>query len=397
MAAKQARVLYQRMGLELGAQLAVGLAIVAGLATGMSNLSLGAWFLSLGVVVGLRFLLARAFAQANVSNAGMAGWHLAAVFGTLVTGVVWGLLGMAQIASPAALGTTLVGVGAISGICLYCMATSRSAFLLFLTAATAPWLLELLQGKLAEPLAVSVFLGFEAIFVALFMLVHSAALETARSRNESRRAPRPAPTIEIASTKTQASTQKNVPTRQALAAMGDSPPPVPEMMAKRPTDLTALASDEAPLRGRSLQHFTPKQDPAAETAPVGRRILLVEDNPDNQLVALHLLQRRGFHAVVANNGREALALIEKQQFDLILMDLQMPEMGGLEATAAIRLREKGSNGRIPIIALTAHASAGDREICLAAGMDDHVAKPINRAKLFAAIDAQLSSGKNKAR
>jgi two-component system, sensor histidine kinase and response regulator len=98
---------------------------------------------------------------------------------------------------------------------------------------------------------------------------------------------------------------------------------------------------------------------------------------------------------VANNGREALALVEKQRFDLILMDIQMPEMGGLEATAAIRLREKAGAPRIPIVALTAHALPGDREICLAAGMDDYLTKPINRSKLYTVIETHLSARKKR--
>ena len=94
--------------------------------------------------------------------------------------------------------------------------------------------------------------------------------------------------------------------------------------------------------------------------------------------------------VISNNGREALSAVEKQRFSLILMDLQMPEMSGLEATAAIRLREKSGAKRIPIIALTANAASESREVCLAAGMDDFLTKPINRAKLYASIDAQLT-------
>jgi CheY-like chemotaxis protein/HPt (histidine-containing phosphotransfer) domain-containing protein len=115
-----------------------------------------------------------------------------------------------------------------------------------------------------------------------------------------------------------------------------------------------------------------------------RGILLVEDNPVNQQVAQRILQDWGHTVTVANNGREALEALERARFDLILMDVQMPEMDGLQATAAIRQREKGE--RVPIIGLTAHAMKGDRERCLAAGMDGYVSKPIDTTQLFQAIE-----------
>jgi CheY-like chemotaxis protein len=117
-------------------------------------------------------------------------------------------------------------------------------------------------------------------------------------------------------------------------------------------------------------------------------ILLAEDNPVNQMLAQRLLNKRGYSVVIAANGVEALAAFERQCFDVVLMDIQMPEMGGLEATAEIRARERRSGGRIPIIAFTAHALTGDRERCLEAGMDDYVTKPIQPAVLFAAIERQ---------
>jgi two-component system sensor histidine kinase/response regulator len=119
-------------------------------------------------------------------------------------------------------------------------------------------------------------------------------------------------------------------------------------------------------------------------------ILLAEDNPVNQALALRLLEKRGFTVAVATSGRETLEALEKQTFDLILMDVQMPEMDGVEATAAIRERERNSNTRVPIIAMTAHAMAGDRERFLAAGMDGYVSKPIHSRELFAAIDLVIS-------
>jgi CheY-like chemotaxis protein len=114
----------------------------------------------------------------------------------------------------------------------------------------------------------------------------------------------------------------------------------------------------------------------------GVRILLAEDNPVNQAVALRVLEKQGHRAVAAGNGQEALRVLEKTAwdgFDLILMDVQMPEMDGFAATAAIREREKETGTHIPIVAMTAHAMKGDRERCLAAGMDDYISKPI-RAK-----------------
>jgi two-component system, sensor histidine kinase and response regulator len=118
-------------------------------------------------------------------------------------------------------------------------------------------------------------------------------------------------------------------------------------------------------------------------------LLLVEDNPINQLLAQRLIDKRGDTLVVASSGREALALLETQNFDLILMDIQMPEMSGIEVTSLIREKEKGTNRRIPIIATTASAMNEDRDRCLEAGMDAYLAKPIERTALFEAMDMLL--------
>jgi CheY-like chemotaxis protein len=105
-------------------------------------------------------------------------------------------------------------------------------------------------------------------------------------------------------------------------------------------------------------------------------VLLAEDNLVNQRLATRLLEKRGHRVTLAANGREALAAIEKQAYDLVLMDVQMPEMDGLEATIMLRQGEKGSERHQPVIALTAHAMKGDQERCLAAGMDGYLTKPI---------------------
>ena len=122
------------------------------------------------------------------------------------------------------------------------------------------------------------------------------------------------------------------------------------------------------------------------------RILLVEDNSVNQLVARRLLEKRGHTVVVANNGREALAILEEEAFEgfgCVLMDVQMPEMDGLECTAIIRNREPPARSRLPIIAMTADAMKGDDARCLAAGMDAYLSKPIQPDKLFELIERYL--------
>jgi CheY-like chemotaxis protein/HPt (histidine-containing phosphotransfer) domain-containing protein len=128
-----------------------------------------------------------------------------------------------------------------------------------------------------------------------------------------------------------------------------------------------------------------EEAPAA--APRRRlRVLLAEDNAVNQKLMVRLLEKWGHQAAVAANGREALAALEKEHFDVVLMDVQMPEIGGFEATAAIRAREAEAGGHLPVVAMTAHAMKGDRERCLAAGMDGYIAKPIQAHELLEAIE-----------
>jgi len=115
-------------------------------------------------------------------------------------------------------------------------------------------------------------------------------------------------------------------------------------------------------------------------------ILLVEDNPVNRRLAQHVLEKEGYAVAIADNGAAALKTLERERFDLVLMDVQMPRMDGIETTTAIRNREKSTGGYIPIVALTAHAMVGDRERCLKAGMDGYLIKPIQPATLLEAIE-----------
>jgi CheY-like chemotaxis protein len=126
--------------------------------------------------------------------------------------------------------------------------------------------------------------------------------------------------------------------------------------------------------------------PAAQVAAHRLRLLLAEDNPVNQRLAVRLLEKRGHQVTVVNTGRQAVTVALEQSFDAILMDVQMPEMDGFEATAAIREREKSSGTHHIIIAMTAHAMKGDRERCLVAGMDGYVSKPLQPDALYAAVE-----------
>ncbi len=125
---------------------------------------------------------------------------------------------------------------------------------------------------------------------------------------------------------------------------------------------------------------------ASRRAAKRARVLVAEDNAVNQRLVRRILEKRGHRVAIANNGREALEQLAARSFDVVLMDVQMPEMDGLEATAAIREREKASGGRVPIVAMTAHAMKGDRERCLAAGMDAYLSKPVETKALLLTIE-----------
>ena len=162
----------------------------------------------------------------------------------------------------------------------------------------------------------------------------------------------------------------------------------------KPISRAALANallralDAASQRAEGdLASQRPPRSAVEQSPALALRILLAEDNKINQFVARRLLEKQGHTVTVAGNGYEAVGWLDRADFDLVLMDVQMPEMDGFEATAAIRVKEDGTGRHIPIIAMTAHAMKGDEERCLQAGMDSYVPKPITPAVLFAAIEA----------
>ena len=128
----------------------------------------------------------------------------------------------------------------------------------------------------------------------------------------------------------------------------------------------------------------------------GLRVLLAEDNAVNQKVASRVLEKQGHHVTVASNGREALAALDRAYFDVVLMDVQMPEMDGFETTAVVRDRERNSGRHLPIIAMTAHAMQGDRERCMAAGMDHYISKPLNAPELIELLEKVSATAQEEA-
>ena len=154
-------------------------------------------------------------------------------------------------------------------------------------------------------------------------------------------------------------------------------------------DCLALAiGSKSPTPGtRSVPILT--RHSVAEAKKQKIRILLAEDNLTNQKVALRILEKIGYPAEAVANGKEVLSALERNSYDLILMDVQMPELDGFESTGAIRRKEKETGHHIPIVAMTAHAMKGDRERCLKAGMDDYISKPVQPKELIAVIERRL--------
>ncbi len=150
------------------------------------------------------------------------------------------------------------------------------------------------------------------------------------------------------------------------------------------------AGPERPTDTLSLQNMAAAVGTSTVT-PQSIHVLLAEDNPINQRVAMRLLEKRGHRVALAVTGHEVLAWLERQRFDLILMDVQMPDLDGVEATRIIREREKQTGGYTPIVALTAHTMQGDRERCLESGMDSYVNKPIEAAKLLEVVESTAAA------
>ena len=153
------------------------------------------------------------------------------------------------------------------------------------------------------------------------------------------------------------------------------------------TFLVSLELPVAPAEDSAGCSPDPSSTITAGIVPVlASRVLLAEDNALNRLIARKLMEHAGATVVVAADGAQAVEAFQREPFDLILMDCQMPGTNGFQATAQIRALEATQGGRIPIIALTAHALRGDREHCLASGMDDYLSKPVDPKKLVSAIE-----------
>ncbi len=165
----------------------------------------------------------------------------------------------------------------------------------------------------------------------------------------------------------------------------------------KPSELFDAIVNAVDPAARNARPTTGQSDrPRPTSAPLRLRplrLLLVEDNATNQMLALTLLEREGHTVHTAQNGREALATLETQAFDAVLMDVQMPEMDGFEATGQIRERERATGDHIPVVAMTAHAMKGDRERCLAAGMDAYVSKPVQVDELNTALATVLPTAR----
>lgn len=389
---RQLNVLFQRSRLELSVQLVASLIATGLLFDQIPTISLVAWLVGLAAVLGLRLLMGRVYlAKSAVAQPSI--WQNASALMNLMAGALWGILALAQqdVSSNAQVGL-MITTAAVCAIVLWSTASSAINFPAFMLGLLVPWGLVLFQGKITSASVFQLFAGISIIYLGLFLLVNRQAMELVRMQSQASRT-MPAMTTAQALPAKPISQTTSVRVDTTLSTVT-----LVEREGRPYAGLKRRASDhrgdpglsDAPIKGSSFGQIKILDIVNAEPKePADCCILVAEDNLDNQLVALHLLQKRGYKVVIANNGREALAAVERQRFELILMDIQMPEMGGLEATAAIRLKEKHGSKRIPIIALTANPVSESREICLAAGMDDYLNKPISRTRLFAALDAQL--------
>lgn len=154
----------------------------------------------------------------------------------------------------------------------------------------------------------------------------------------------------------------------------------------------AEAGEIAP---ESIESREPASAAARSTRPL--KLLVAEDNPINQRLILRMLERAGHAATVVETGREAVAATARESFDLVLMDVQMPDLDGIQATIQIRQREVLQGGHLPIVAMTAHAMPGDRANCLAAGMDAYLSKPLRLDSLINTIDSTVTAASNQQR
>jgi PAS domain S-box-containing protein len=173
------------------------------------------------------------------------------------------------------------------------------------------------------------------------------------------------------------------------AGPADAPVAACLMKPVKPSEL--LDAIRSVLGGAVAVPVQPQPAPGGAAGPArSLHVLLAEDDAVSRKLVLRLLQKQGHLVSVAENGRAAVEALERGNFDLVLMDVQMPELSGLEATAEIRRRERATGGHVPVIAMTADALQGDREQCLASGMDGYVSKPIQAAELYQAIDGALA-------
>lgn len=391
---RQLNVLFQRSRLESIVQLVASLVATGLLFDKIPPISLAAWLVGLLAILGLRLLMGRVYlAKSNVIQPSI--WHNTSALMNLIAGSLWGILALVQqdISSITQVGL-MVTTAAVCAVVLWSAASSAINFPAFMLGLLVPWGALLFQAKITSAAAFQLFAGISVIYLGLFLLVHRQAMELVRMQSK---APRTMPAVTAAQTLSarpvSQTTNVRVDTTLSTVTLGDRDTRPYLGLKRRASDHRGESGlADAPTKGSRFGQIKINDiaDPEPKE-PADCCILLVEDNLDNQLVALHLLQKRGYKVVIANNGREALAAVERQRFELILMDIQMPEMGGLEATAAIRLKEKHDSKRIPIIALTANPVSESREICLAAGMDDYLNKPISRTRLFAALDAQLKN------